>query len=43
MFEAVAEAEAKAKASIRFFEAEAEAKFWPRSHFGLEDLTSLFS
>jgi len=35
MFEAEAEAEAKAS-RLRL-------KFWPRGHFGLEDLTSLIS
>jgi len=35
MFDAEAEAEAEAKAS------RPRPKFWPRGHFGLEDLTSL--
>jgi len=32
--------EAAVDAEVRCYEAEAEIKFWPRGHFGLEDLKS---
>jgi len=41
--EAEAKAEAVAKAEAKALRPRMRPKFWPRGHFGLEDLTSLLS
>jgi len=38
-----AEAEAEAEAEAKSLRLKPKPKFWPRGHFGLEDLTSLHS